>query len=72
MRVVPEESDGLFGNLLDGPEGIVIAIRTGENNDAKFHRNPRVHSMVVWMVYGDKLRISGQGNSADCGGSGFL
>jgi hypothetical protein len=28
--------------------------------------------MVVWMVYGDKLLISGQGNIADRCGSGFL
>jgi hypothetical protein len=57
VRVVPEESYGLLGNLLDGPESIVVAVRSGENYDAKFHRNPRVHYMVmvVWMVYGDKL-----------------
>src|SRR3984893_6928652 len=42
VRVVPEKSYGLLGDLLDGPESIVIAVRSGENNDAKFHRNPRV------------------------------
>jgi hypothetical protein len=34
---VPEESDGLLGHLLDGPEGIVIAVGTGEDYDAEFH-----------------------------------
>src|SRR6266446_9945197 len=28
VRVMPEESYGLPGNLLDGPEGIVIAVRS--------------------------------------------
>src|SRR5260370_119649 len=42
VRVVPEKSYGLLGDLLDGPESIVIAVRSGENYDAKFHRNPRV------------------------------
>jgi hypothetical protein len=37
VRVVPEESYGLLGDLLDGPESIVIAVRSGKNNDAKFH-----------------------------------
>jgi hypothetical protein len=66
MRIVPEKSYGLPGNLLDGPESIMIAVRSGENNDAKFHRNPHVHYMtkVEWMVYGDKRLFSGQGNSA--------
>jgi hypothetical protein len=34
---VPEESDGLLSNLLDRPEGIVIAVGTGKDDDAEFH-----------------------------------
>ncbi len=37
VRVVPEESYGLFGDVLDAPESIVIAVGTGENYDAEFH-----------------------------------
>jgi hypothetical protein len=40
MRIMPEESDGLFRNVRDSPVGIVIAVGTGENNDAEFHRKP--------------------------------
>src|SRR5712692_8087665 len=47
VRVVPEESYGLLGNLLDGPESIVVTVRSGENNNAKFHRNPRVSVGIV-------------------------
>jgi hypothetical protein len=39
VRFVPEKSNGLFGNLLDGPVRVVIAIRSRENEDAKFHRS---------------------------------
>src|ERR1019366_5560466 len=46
LGVVPKESYGLLRDLLDGPEGIVIAVGTGENNDAEFHRDPRVHYLV--------------------------
>jgi hypothetical protein len=28
----------LFGNLLNRPERIVVAVGTGEDDDAKFHR----------------------------------
>jgi hypothetical protein len=37
MRFVPQERDRLFGNLLNGPESIVIAVRAWENDDAEFH-----------------------------------
>src|SRR5580658_4328878 len=37
MRLVPEECNRLLRNLLDGPIGIVIAIRSRENDDAEFH-----------------------------------
>src|SRR6266446_10802467 len=47
VRVVPQECYGLLRDLLDGPESIVIAVRSGENNDAKFHRNPQVNYMEV-------------------------
>src|SRR5258707_9157849 len=38
VRVVPEKRHRLPGDLLDGPKSIVIAVRSGEDYDAKFHR----------------------------------
>jgi hypothetical protein len=35
---VPEKSHGLFGDVLDGPVGVVIAVRAGEDDDSEFHR----------------------------------
>jgi hypothetical protein len=34
---VPQEYDWLSGYILDGPIGIVIAVRSRENDDAEFH-----------------------------------
>jgi hypothetical protein len=36
--------------VLGGPEGIVIAIGTGENYDAEFHRKPPSHYTVTMLV----------------------
>jgi hypothetical protein len=38
MRIVPQESNWLPGHLLDGPISIVIAVGSGKDDDAKFHR----------------------------------
>jgi hypothetical protein len=54
VRVMPEKCRLLLGHVLGGPKRIVVAIRSGKNYDAKFHRNPRVN-------YGDKVPFSGQG-----------
>src|SRR5205807_5873055 len=40
MRFVPEKSHRLPRDVLNRPEGIVIAIRTRKNDDAKFHARP--------------------------------
>src|SRR5208337_1041457 len=37
VRVMPEEGDRLLGHLLDGPVGIVIAVGSGKDDNAKFH-----------------------------------
>ena len=37
MRVVPQESNRLPGDLLDGPKRVVIAVRSGEDDDTKLH-----------------------------------
>ena len=37
MRLVPKECDRLLRDLLDGPICVVIAVRSGENDDAEFH-----------------------------------
>jgi hypothetical protein len=34
---MPQERHRLLGNVLDRPEGIVIAVGTGKDDDAKFH-----------------------------------
>ncbi len=36
-RIMPKERHGLAGDFRNGPIGIVIAIGTGEDNDAEFH-----------------------------------
>src|SRR5258708_1256827 len=36
MRLVPQECDRLFRYLLDGPVRVVIAVRSGKNDDAEF------------------------------------
>src|SRR5258708_11724520 len=38
VRFMPQESNWLFGYLLQGPEGVVITVRTGKDDDSKFHR----------------------------------
>src|SRR5580704_7560557 len=38
MRFVPEEGYRLLGNLLNRPVGIVVAVRTGKDDDSEFHR----------------------------------
>jgi hypothetical protein len=35
---VPEKSHGLFGDVLDGPVSIVVTVRSGKDDDSKFHR----------------------------------
>jgi hypothetical protein len=35
---MPKKSNWLFNNLLNGPEGVVIAVGTGKDDDSKFHR----------------------------------
>ncbi len=37
MRFVPEKTCRLFGDVLDGPVGIVVAVRPGKDDDSKFH-----------------------------------
>jgi hypothetical protein len=37
MRLMPVERGWLLGHLLDGPIRVVIAVRSGENDDAEFH-----------------------------------
>jgi hypothetical protein len=37
VRLVPQERDRLLRHLLDGPIRVVIAVRSGENDDAEFH-----------------------------------
>ena len=37
MRFVPQECDGLFSDLLNGPVGVVIAVGAGKDEYAKFH-----------------------------------
>src|SRR6266568_5351355 len=37
MGVVPKKRDRLLSHILDRPVGIMIAIGSGENDDAKFH-----------------------------------
>src|SRR5207245_5554919 len=37
MRFMPEKAHRLLGHLLDGPVSVVIAVGSGENDDAKFH-----------------------------------
>jgi hypothetical protein len=34
---MPQEGDGLLGNLLNRPVCVVIAIGTGENDYTEFH-----------------------------------
>src|SRR5208282_2346961 len=59
VRIVPEERCRLIGHVLGGPESIVVAVRSGENYDAKFHGSPRID-------HGDKVPFSGQERSLNC------
>jgi len=36
--LVPDELDRLFQNVADGVKSVVIAIRSGKNDDSEFHR----------------------------------
>jgi hypothetical protein len=40
MGFMPKASDRLFCDLLDGPVSILIAVRSGEDDDAEFHGFP--------------------------------
>jgi hypothetical protein len=35
---MPDEFDGLAENFAEGIKSVVIAIRSGKDNDSKFHR----------------------------------
>jgi hypothetical protein len=35
---MPEKGHGLFGDVLDGPVGVVVTVRAGEDDDSEFHR----------------------------------
>ena len=36
MGFVPQKRDRLFSYLLDGPERVMVAVRTGEDDDTEF------------------------------------
>jgi len=47
---MPEKSHRLFGDLLDGPESIVIAVGTWKDDDSEFHR--------LWLILGVGFEVS--------------
>jgi hypothetical protein len=53
VRFMPEECSLLIHHVLGGPEGIVIAVGSGENYDAEFHWKPpsQYTATVVRMTY---------------------
>jgi hypothetical protein len=56
---VPEKSYGLPGNVLDRPESIVVAVGTGEDYDAKFHKCVRVYYLVPGTPSPRSIEIMG-------------
>src|SRR5882724_9442909 len=47
LRLVPDELDRLFQNVADGVKSVVIAIRSGKNDDSEFHR-----VVTPWSIRG--------------------
>ena len=57
MGLVPQESCGLLRDMLDGPVGIVVAIRSRKNDDAEFHKGAYVEDNME-VAQDDITRIS--------------
>src|SRR5882724_10875367 len=47
LRLVPDELDRLFQNVADGVKSVVIAIRSGKNDNSEFHR-----VVTPWSIRG--------------------
>jgi hypothetical protein len=62
MRFVPEESNRLFGYLLNGPERVVIAVGAGKDDDAEFHGMGLADFSLAWREFSD----SEDGGAACC------